>query len=230
MSIEGGARGVAEALCSLLRDSDYAAYLHRDEGETAVRWWIGPQAEWPQFSRSQFYVAAESDGLLWCGLGWEKGLDPSARGYIASSTLFMDEPWDWERIWGAVVDGRLMSALMPQLPATFDLRFGNGLVPGFDPQTTPMKHRLQWILEQEAMRLAKPVFETGYAARVVQAKTLSEVFQRLSDLPEWRWLWVSCFLGWTVDAPNRPSEGSALLQNRLWPQLSALLPWYGAIG
>lgn len=228
MSTIGGARGVAEALAGKLREAELPAVVHEQIGQSSAFWWICPGPDWPQYKSSQWLIRLDEDNTLWCGLDWEKGLAPDARGYIAAAPFFMDEPWDWTHLVKGVAQGILTQAIGGVKPLLVRVRFTNGLVPGFDPYSATFKHEMQWELGEDTMRLALPVYETGGAGRVARVSSLSDLWRELENLPEWRWLWVSCFLGWKLPAPDRPSHGQALLENQLWERLTALLPWYAS--
>ncbi|MBX5468130.1 MAG: hypothetical protein K6U14_11660 [Firmicutes bacterium] len=229
MSWEGALKAAAEHLVAQLNDRGVAAYLGEDAAQGV--WRISPDAEWPAWARAQWWLAVDESGTASVGLVIHKGLDPAARLYYAEVPMIMERGWAWSRTWGTPAPGPFWQALADAAATEgleVELAVHNGLVPGFHPWTGPFRHQFAWRWNAQGLAPAHAVWDFGTMAAVASAPDLPTAISRLSESPDWRWLWVRAWAGWRWPAPDRPSQGQRWAEAVLWPRVEGWLPWYQA--
>lgn len=229
-------------VATILRQQLQPAHVHRVADAFGVGEVVAASEAWPVFSQG-FYRSGSNAGRTFAFFELHKGLDRAARGYMPGNPLRMDRPerWQWSHWVESVRNGdwdtalKQVLALTPDQPLTVRTWIWNGLEPGFDPYRWEPKHAFHYQMDADGrLSLAEPDYTVGPLEALAGVSSFADWLGVLSELPEYRWYWVSVLVGWetprhpedrhTVPGAGRRTPSAVELWERLW---QPLLPWYG---
>jgi hypothetical protein len=163
----------------------------------------------PHFYNMLRWVVLPGNSGTFLGCELNKGLDRAARGYNASSRLIMQRPW----VWKLVGEDAIAAKLSEYGTSTVNLEVTSGLIPGFTPEETPFRHRFSWQCDNGHLLLNESVYDVSNVGALSQYTELSQVFQHLTRLAEYRWLWVRVTWGHTVAKGSVEAALEDLIKN-----------------
>ncbi|PSR29808.1 MAG: hypothetical protein C7B47_00415 [Sulfobacillus thermosulfidooxidans] len=131
----------------------------------------------------------------------DKGLGRQARSYNVPHSFIMYDVWPYMRVTGVSARLKDITQAAQKVPLHLWLQVTNGVVPGFNPLSSPFHHQFHWILnEQGQLTLADPVYDVSEVGELQQVTLIYDLVARLQSLREWPWYWVS--LSWGIVQDN----------------------------
>ena len=222
-------RAVATNAAQVLQAKEFAAHVHNEDMEGEPWCWITSDASWPDYRHAKIGVGVEDPGRrLWLGVRWDKGLTQRARGYIAEPRMLMNgQPWNWPGLTAnaAALEDALATANGPS-PTVVQLGFGNGMLPGFRPFSSPWQHMVEWTYQEGGLKLTRPVYDIGATQALVRAEHLGDALKILAAETDWSWTWAALKIGWFIAAPRDVDSGARLGKERLVGWLEPFLSFW----
>ncbi|WP_053958744.1 hypothetical protein [Sulfobacillus thermosulfidooxidans] len=127
----------------------------------------------------------------------DKGLGRQARSYNVPHSFIMYDLWPYMQVTGDLTRLKRITEAAQKIPLHLWLQVTNGVVPGFNPLTSPYHHQFHWSLNEKGqLTLADPVFDVSEVGELQQVTLIHDLVKRLQALREWPWYWVS--LSWGI--------------------------------
>ncbi len=185
--------------------------------EGTRQWWMSP-ADIVRRPDVIKVLVREDNAHVRCGYQLDKGLSRDGAVYNIPAKYVMHRDWPFITLTRDVDFLNTFDSVLAEIPMHVWLDVTNGLVPGFSPFTTKFRHQFHWTVQQNGvMALAEPVYDIGVIGQTQRCTSLPDALNYLSTLPEYRWYWISLFVG---------LDGEQITQDHLQRLIVPFLRWW----